>query len=305
LNTLHPAPYTLAVCWLVASCSPIADHERLGDRRYSEHAYVDALAEYRLAMHKQQSPGYELRAKFAQAALHAGALGEAVVAYHDLAHAEPASLDEAADGLTRAARMAMGAHDMSALADALAALRDITPQRPVGALAVALGAGASNLDKHPEAMDVLLEAAAAAPSAASADSFLVAYAVVNGRLGRCDAATGTYEAVLRRRAVPPLVRAARGGLAGCAIEDGKVSLSTGALQEAEARFRKAISIGEPDSVVRLAWLLIGDARWAGGDTSVALDAYRRAGSGAPDGDPIAARATEQINRLLGKGTGTP
>lgn len=286
------------------ACSPIADHERLGDRRYAERAFVDALAEYRLAMH-QRRPTFELRAKFAQAALQSGALGEAVNAYHDMARAEPASADEAADGLTRAARLAIGAHDMSALADALSALRDVAPQRPVGFLAATLGAS-SEYSRRPQAMDVLLEAAAAAPSVPSADSFLIAYGDLNAHMGRCDAATRTYEAVLRRsRQVPPLVRAARGGLAGCSVEDGKASLSAGALQDAEARFKKAISIGEPDSVVRLAWLLIGDTRWANGDTAVALDAYRRAVSGAAEGDPIAARATDQINRLLGKGTTPP
>jgi tetratricopeptide (TPR) repeat protein len=289
---------------LAAACTPVADHERLGDRRYAEHAFVDALAEYRLAM-RQRVPDAELRAKFAAAALQAGSLGEAVTAYHDLARAEPGAVDEAADGLTRAARLAIGARDMAALSDALVALRDVAPQRPVGFLAVALGAGTSYV-RRPEAMDVLLEAAAAAANPASADSFLVAYADLNAHMGRCDAATRTYEAVLRRsRQVPRLVEAARGGLAGCAVEDGEASLSAGALQDAEVRFRKAISIGEPDSVVRLAWLLVGDARWAEGDTAVAQDAYRHAMSGAPEGDPIAARANDQLNRLLGKGTPTP
>ncbi len=301
---MRRAPHLLALALLATACTPVADHERLGDRRYAERAFVDALAEYRLAM-RQRVPNAELRAKFAAAARQAGSLGEAVTAYHDLARAEPGAVDEAADGLTRAARLAIGARDMAALSDALVALREIAPQRPVGFLAVALGAGTAYA-RRPEAMDVLLEAAAAASTAPGADSFLVAFADLNAHMGRCDAATRTYEAVLRRsRQVPPLVEAARGGLAGCAVEDGKASLSAGALQDAEARFRKAISIGEPDSVVRLAWLLVGDARWARGDTAVAQDAYRRAMSGAPDGDSIAARANDQLTRLLGKGTPTP
>jgi tetratricopeptide (TPR) repeat protein len=303
LTAARVAPFALLLL-LAAACSPVVDHERLGDRRYAERAFVDALAEYRLAMH-QRVPSAELRAKFAEAALQAGALGEAVTAYHDLARAEPAAVDEAADGLTRAARLAIGARDMTALADALVALRDVAPQRPVGFLAVTLGAGTAYV-RRPDAMDVLLEAAAAASTPADADSFLVAYADLNARMGRCDAATRTYEAVLRRsRQVPPLVEAARGGLAGCSVENGKASLSAGALQDAEVSFRKAIAIGEPDSVVRLAWLLVGDTRWAEGDTAVAQDAYRRAMSGASEGDPIAARANDQLARLLGKGTPTP
>jgi len=289
---------------VAAACSPVVDHERLGDRWYAERAFVDALAEYRLAM-RQRAPDAELRAKFAEAALQAGALGDAVTAYHDLARSEPASVDEAADGLTRAARLAIGARDMAALSDALVALREVAPQRAVGFLAVALGAGTAYV-RRPDAMDVLLEAAAAASTLAGADSFLVDYADLNANMGRCDAATRTYEAILRRnRQVPPLVEAARGGLAGCEVQDGKASLSAGALQDAEVSFRKAIAVGEPDSVVRLAWLLIGDTRWAKGDTAVAQDAYRRAMSGASEGDPISARANDQLNRLLGKGTPTP
>lgn len=289
---------------LLAACSPGPDHERLGDRRYADHAYVDAMAEYGLAMH-QRRPNAELRTKFAEAALQAGSLADAVQAFRQLAHAEPASADEAADGLARAARLAIGARDMSALADALTSLRDIAPQRPVGALAVALGASSTVLAKRPEAADVLLEAAAASASAATADSFLVAYADLNSHLGRCDVAAPVYQGVLRRAPVPPLALAARGGLAGCAVEVGKLSLSAGSLQDAETRFRTAIAIGEPDSVVRLAWLLIGDARWADGDTMVALDAYRRAVAGAAEGDPVAARAKAQLQRLLGPGAPQP
>jgi tetratricopeptide (TPR) repeat protein len=282
---------------LLTACSPGPDHERLGDRRYAEHAYADAMAEYGLAMHQHRADA-ELRTKYAEAALQAGALGEAVEAYRELAHEEPALLDEAADGLARAARLAIGARDMSALADAVTTLRDIAPQRPVGALAVALGPSSNVLARRPQAAEVLLEAAAAAAAAATADSFLVAYADLNARLGRCDVARPVYEGVARRNPVPPLAVAARNGLAGCAVEEGKVLLSAGALRDAEARFRGAIAIGEPDSVVRVAWLLVGDARWADGDTLVALDAYRRAISGAAEGDPVAARAKLQLQRLL-------
>jgi tetratricopeptide (TPR) repeat protein len=286
-----------AALLLLAACSAGPDHERLGDRRYAEHAYADAMAEYGLAM-RQRRPTAGLRTKYAEAALQSGALGEAVDAYRELAHTEPGALDEAADGLARAARLAIGARDMSALADAVTTLRDIAPQRPVGALAVALGAGSTVLARRPQAADVLLEAAAAAASPATSDSFLVAYADLNTRLGRCDVSETVYEGVLRRNPLPPLAVAARDGLAGCAVEQGKILLSAGSLRDAEVRFRRAIAIGQPDSIVRLAWLLTGDARWADGDTLVALDAYRRAISGAAEGDPVAGRAKAQLQRLL-------
>ena len=293
----------LALALLAAACTAGPDHERLGDRRYAEQAYVDALAEYRLAM-QQHHPTYELRAKFAQAAMRSGSLSDAVSAYRELARAEPAALDEAADGLTRTARLAVGARDMGAVTDAMVALHDVAPQRPVGALAVALGASSTALAKRPEAMDVLLEAAAAAPTAAATDSFLLAYGDVNARLGSCDVAARVYAGVQRRNTLPSLTRAAQGGLAWCAVASGKLSLSAGALDDAVAQFRRAIAIGVPDSTVRLAWLLLGDARWADGDTAQALDSYRHAVAGGGEQDPVVLRATEQLDRLL-KGKQTP
>ena len=295
--------HALLLVFAFAGCTAGPDHERLGDRRYAEHAFVDALAEYRLAM-RQRRPSGELRAKFAQAALRSGALTDAVDAYRELARSDPAQLEEAADGLTRAARLAVGARDMGALTDAMVALHDVAPARPVGALVVALGASSTALAKRPEAMDVLLEAAAATTNAAAADSFLAAYADVNARLGRCDVASRAYQGVLRRSPPPDLARTVQGGLAGCAVADGRLSLSAGALADAEAQFQRAIAIGQPDSVLRLAWLLMGDARWADADTARAVDAYRHAVAGGGDQDPVVLRATAQLDRLQ-KGVPTP
>ena len=307
MRTPHPAPRTLLLgCSMIAlvlvpACSPGRDHEQLGDRRYAEHAYVDALAEYRLAM-RQGNPTAELRAKLGEAALRAGALNDAVAAYRDLAASDPAGADLAADGLTMAANLAMAARDMSALEAAVLALNDIAPRRPVGVYAVALGASATGLTNRPMEMDVLLEGAAATANPATADSFLVAYGQDNASLGRCDVASRVFEGVLRRSPLPGLARAAEGGLARCVVEDGRLALSAGALRDAEARFQQAIAIGQPDSVVRVAWLLTGDARWAGGDTAGALVAYRHAVAGANGADPSAARAEVQIQRLLGQDT---
>ena len=57
--------------------------------------------------------------------------------------------------------------------------------------------------------------------------------------------------------------------------------------------------------MRVAWLLIGDARWAGGDTAVALEAYRKAMAGGDRDDPIVQRAEAQMQKLLGAGNPQP
>lgn len=283
-----------------AACSPGTDHERLGDRRYAERAFTDALAEYRLAL-KQRRPSYELRAKFASAALHVGALEEAAGAYREMALAEPVSVDEAADGLVRVARVAIDTRDMAALSKTIAVLHEVAPERPVGRLAVALGVAYEPSGRPADALDVLLQAAATAAHAATSDSLLVLYADLNARIGQCDPAARVYEAVLRRSRSPRATGSARRGLAGCSVERGRQALGAGFLQEAEEWFRRAVALAEPDSVVRVAWLLIGDARWANGDTAVAVEAYRKALEGAEESDAVAARANEQLRKLLGAG----
>jgi tetratricopeptide (TPR) repeat protein len=277
-----------------------AGHERLGDRRYADRSFIDALAEYRLAL-RQRAPSAELRAKFAAAALHVGALQEAVRAYRDLAKKEPASGEEAAEGLMHAAALAIDGRDLAALGQAVAGLREVQPDRPLGALAAALGASFEPGGRPADALDLLLQAAAVSRPAA-ADSLLVLYGDVNVQLTQFDAAQRAYESVLRRGPAPALARAARSGLATCAVERGRDALGAGLLDDATEWFRAAIGYGEPDSIVRMAWLLTGDARWASGDSGDAVEAYRRAAAGGAENDATAARANEQLRKLLGGGT---
>jgi tetratricopeptide (TPR) repeat protein len=112
-------------------------------------------------------------------------------------------------------------------------------------------------------------------------------------------ASRAYDALRRRQATSAIVRAARRGLAGCQVEAGRAALAAGQLDQAESAFRAAIAIGVPDSTVRLAWLLIGDARWAAGDTAVAIESYRKAVLGADEDSPIVRRARDQLLKLTG------
>ncbi len=288
------------VAFLAWGCAPSPDHERLGDRRYAERSFTDALAEYRLAM-RRRSPSAELRSKFGAAALHVGDLQEAVGVYRDLARKEPASALEAVEGLMHAAKLAIDGRDLAALGQAVAGVREIQPDRPLGALAAALGASYEPGGRPGDALDLLLQAAAVSDRA-EADSLLVLYGDVNVQLLQFDAGQRAYESVLRRSPSPALARAARSGLATCAVQRGRDALGAGLLDDATGWFRTAIAIGEPDSIVRIAWLLSGDAAWAAGDTARAVDAYRHAATGGGDNDATAARANEQLQKLLGGGT---
>jgi hypothetical protein len=282
---------------VVAACAPGPDHERLGDRRYADRSFTDALAEYRIAVRRHRGSA-ELWAKFAAAALHVGALQEAVGAYRTMAGEEPTYAEEAADGLMRAAAQAVEAHDLAALTQAVAGLREVQPDRPLGPLAAALGASFDPGGRPADALDLLLQAAAVSPPGA-ADSLLVLYGDLIVQLAQFDAAQRTYESVVRRAPPPAVARAARAGLATCAVERGRDALGAGLLEDATEWFHTAIGFGEPDSIVRVAWLLTGDAKWAAGDTTAAVDAYRRAASGGGENDPTATRANEQLHKLLG------
>ncbi len=289
------ASVRLCVCaMLLMSCRTGSDHERIGDRRYAEGAWQDALAEYRLAARQRRATA-TLRAKLGQAALKAGALGEAVEAYRALVDQDPVARGEAVDGLVRAGRLASSSRDVRALRQAVRALRDVAPQR-IGDLGPGLALSVEQ-ERAPGDEELILTAAARA-GRAGVDTLLVAWADVNVRAGRCDAATRGLDAVVRRGAVG-LARPVRAGIALCRIEEGRAALGDGRLVDAEAAFAAAIATGTPDSTIRLAWLLIGDTRWAAGDSAGATEAYESAIAGGDEGSATVRRAEEQLRRLLG------
>ncbi len=285
----------VALAVLAAACVRGTDHERLGDRRYAERSWPDALAEYRLAV-RQHHASSELVAKVAMAALHAQALSDAARAWRDLGKSDPGTRDEASEGLIRTARAAIESRDVAALRASVDGLRELAPGR-----LAELGSGLlAVLEDPPRPADAdLALAAAAASHGAQADSLVAAWADASARSGRCDLASRTYDALRRRNATPAITRAARRGLAGCQVESGRAALAAGQLDQAEASFRAAIAIGVPDSTVRTAWLLIGDARWAAGDTAVAVESYHKAILGGDDDNPVVRRAREQIQKLTG------
>lgn len=274
-----------------AACSGRNEHEKMGDRRYAERAWSDALAEYRLAV-RLGRPSPELRAKRASAAMRAGALEEAAQSYRELAQAEPSLRTEASEGLARVTQAALLARDVAALRLAIDALRELSPSRLAG-----LGQGLI-MALHPERADTtMLLAAAVTLPAAGLDSLVARWAELVAREGRCEEAAPAWEGVLRRSGGAGVQLQARSGLANCRVDAGRLALSAGNLDQAEALLREAVLLGVGDSTVRLAWVLIGDVRWAGGDTLTAADAYRRASAGGDVENPIVARALEQLKKL--------
>jgi tetratricopeptide (TPR) repeat protein len=285
---------------LVSSCSRGRDHERLGDQRYAEQSWVDALAEYRLAA-RQKHPSVELRVKLGSAAIRAGAFTEAATAWRDLAAADQSAHDEAAEGLVRTARAAIEARDVAGLRAAVFALQQLAP----GRLAELGPSLVLALEERQPADSAIILVAAAMAYGTTSDSLVAVWADAAARAGQCAQAVRAFESVLRRAPSPALTRVSKAGLSGCQVDAGRAALAAGDLEAAEASFRAAIAVGMPDSTVRLAWVLIGDARWAGGDTTQAIEAYTKAIANADDENPIAQRAREQLAKLQGGTPSTP
>jgi len=156
---------------LLCGCGRTGDHERQGDKSYSEGRYAQALAEYRAGLEKDPDP--RLWAKAGAAALHTGNLEVASDAYLRLAAEDPTRAEEAAEGLESVARAAERAGDAKRLQAAVVGMGAIAPDRSTGRYALDLirrpGAQAADL------VAVLPGAIAVAPDPETVDSLLVVY----------------------------------------------------------------------------------------------------------------------------------
>jgi len=273
-----------------------ADHEALGDQRYAAGAYRDALAEYQLGL--KATPGNAgLHAKTGAAALHTGDAALAASEYRALGVADRARVDEAADGLERAAHLAQTAQDHATLAYAVAALRALAPGRPLGQYARAAAGDAAVRGDQADEMQLLPMAIAATADPRAADSLLYQYGVAAEQLKVCDTATLAFTAVLERKHNADVADDARAGLAACALQTGQGLLAQGKPGDAEPWFRRATAPGADPDVGRVAWIGLGDVRLAQGDVSGALDAYQSALTGGSPGDSISVLAQTKITAL--------
>jgi tetratricopeptide (TPR) repeat protein len=288
-----------AAALLAVTCAcarSAADHEELGDRAYTAGDYRSALAEYQLGIKARPRSG-PLAAKLGAAAVHTEEYALAADAYRTLAREDRSRVDEAADGLERVVRAALGANDRGALTSALAGLREIAPARPLGRYAALAALDAVDRGDTATALALLPAATAAASSAARADSLLFVYGMTLVRVRDCGTAVPVFEGVIRRQRAPVVVESAREGLGLCALVQGQLALEGGRPAEAEGWFRRATAPGASPDVVRAAFLGLGDVRLAQGDIAAALESYQQALVGGTPGDTIAQRAQEKINSL--------
>lgn len=281
----------------VSACSrSAANHEELGDRAYASGGYRDALAEYQLGLRAEPGSA-SLHAKAAAAAAHIGDHALAVGEYRALAEEDRSRAEEAADGLERVLRAALSANERGAAAEAVFALRQIAPGRPLGRYARLVALDAVERGDARDALVLLPTAIAAAPDAGAADSLLYLYGNAAVRTRACSTAVPAFEAVLRRQRESAVLEGAREGIGQCALVEGQIALERGEPATAESWFRRATAPGASVDVVRAAFLGLGDVRMALGDMVGAMESYQQAIVGGVPGDTIAQRAREKLNAL--------
>ena len=287
---------TLLALGALACTRAAANHEELGDRAYAAGSYADAPAEYQLGR-KSNGGSATLLAKVGAAAIHAEDYESAAEAYRALGKRDRSRVEEAADGLDRVARAALGANDRTALAIALTGLREVAPRRPLGRYVVLAALDAVDRGDTAGAVALLPVAAASAVDAARADSLLFVYGMTLVRVRDCSTAVRVFEGVIRRQRAAAVVESAREGLGLCALLQGQIALEQGHPADAEVWFRRATAPGASPDVVRGAFLGLGDVRLAQGDVAGAMESYQQALAGGTPGDTISQRAQEKLNAL--------
>ena len=274
-----------------------ANHERIADEAYADGRYGDALLEYRLAL-SAEGDNAGTHAKAGAAALRAGELEPAAAEFVALARAggEPQA-ELAADGLVRVANAAIERGNQLALAAAVEGLQTVAPGRALGTFAGQVAAVLGDVAQTPEALNVLMYAAAAAPDAQSQDSLMFAYGTLLRRLGRCQKAALVLESLVRRQRDDAVVRGARTGFVQCALRIGRAALDRGQPSVAEEWFQLAATRGGRGADPRAADLGLGDVRFARGDVMGAIEAFEQARAGLRPGDAMYQRVAERLNRL--------
>lgn len=267
-----------------------ADHERLGDEALAKGDATTALAEYQTALGVRGSA--QLYAKLGAAALRAGNRVEAAEAYRDLVADDPSRLDEAVTGLEITAEASEQAADAAGLAAAVAALRDLAPDRLAARYALALvRTGALTAQ---ELVAVLPFALAAAPDAGVMDSLLAVYGSALRETTACEEAVRAFEALRRRTRDRRLLQQAREGLAACGLSLGLEALSARDRFAAERWFAVATAADSTGAAGRRALLELGDIRRAQGDFLGAAMAYQSVAA-APANDSLGRAAREKLD----------
>jgi tetratricopeptide (TPR) repeat protein len=275
-----------------------ANHEIIADEAYAEGRFPEALVEYELALQGDASSA-RLRRKAAAAALRAGDLVTASRHYGALAEVGGTNeRAEAIDALARLTRLAAERGERAAFLAAIDMLRDRAPELGWAGLAQQVLETLGEVPEGEDAGPLLIHAAASAGDARGQDSLMLAYGRLLHRSGRCDQATVVYESLVRRERAAGVTAEARDGLITCTLALGRRALDAGQPTAAREWFEVAASRAGESTAGRIAYLGLGDVRFALGDPLGAIEAYEQARAGLVPGDSVYQLVVERLDLIV-------
>lgn len=186
------------------------------------------------------------------------------------------------------------AGDSAALRASALALSAVAPARTTLRQSLLLARGGEL--PPAQALVILPRALAAADAPATVDTLLLRYGVALDRAAACEDAVLAYRAVERRSADSGRRRAAPPGRDGCALRLGLTTLAGGRPAHAAHRFGGIAGHDSASWTGRRAWLGLGDARRAAGDTAGAAAAFRAVTVSA-GGDSLSQLAAGRLDAL--------
>ena len=289
--SLVPRSIVWGALLALGACGPAGGAEGVGDQSYADGRYQEALAAY--APLAETAPSARLWAKVGATAFHLGQLREATAAYRALGLADPTRADEAAEGLERVILAAERRLDDLALQEAVAALREVAPGRPLGRHALSL----MKVADGPVATTDLAAAIAAATEAGTIDTLLVRQATALAGADGCAAAVPLFQVGTRVVPAATGIPRRRADWWSASSAWGPRSWRTRPTAPRPGSVRQPAWIPRP-GVGRAAMIGLGDARARQGDLVGAALAYQSALSSGPRSDSLGVVAAAKLNALV-------
>ena len=300
-----------------------------GDQEFARGDYVDALAEYRLALREDRSVGNVLRAAHAYAVL--GRVDEARTLYDEAVGEDSANVEQAVSDFVARAKQAFANQDSYGGASAMETALYFRPGIVVDELVLPMARHYSGSGEHGRALSLYLRALG---DRRRDPDIVFETALAHTEIGDCERAMGLFDEFVdlapRRR------NETRWHVGTCAIQQARELIEQGAIDEALARAALAQAdtagveadapemqldpaleqvIGYLDLVVRLeeprtmlpeAYFQKAEILARMGECEAAMDAYRMVPQVSVAGSELLARrARERVDQLRFGGGSAP
>ncbi|MDA0328550.1 MAG: hypothetical protein O2958_06025 [Gemmatimonadetes bacterium] len=275
MNT-YRLKHTLFLVVAFAACSPRATEVSAvhrGDEAFAQGNFLEALAEYRLAI-RQGADDPEITARVAHTYALMGRVDDAGAYYVDATARDPDLADQAVSDLMRLARDAQASQDRFAMATAVETALRLRPGVGVGTMSLPLARHYFQNGQYGRALPFYQKAMAEATDSVPEIVFEVGQA--HEEIGDCQHALIFFERF--REMVRPWERGEVDWYIGtCAFNIARDlrgrSVDTAELAEALRLINRTVEVGEPRNIQAQAWYEKGEILAEMGDCEAAMEAY--------------------------------